>query len=86
MQSPLSVKMEDQLIIKKNIQENLRYGDLTKIKDAVFKNKNKLVSVSHVRNVLNPEMSRWDDDVIEEGQVIAIKNQQSLISARSKVL
>jgi|GEM_PF-2099674 len=78
--------METQTLIKTNINEHLPYGSLTKIKKAVKEKKNRVISVSHVRNVLNPGMNRWDDDVIEEAQLIVLKVQSGLLAAKEKMV
>lgn len=78
--------MEDQILIKQNINQHLRYGDLSKIKRAVLLNKKKDISISQIRNILNEKIDRWDDDVIEEAQVLIIKSQKALLKAKQRLI
>lgn len=78
--------MLTQILIKKNIQENLPYGSFTAISKTVQQNFKKTVSISHVRNVCNPDKTTWDADVITVAQAIILKRQGQIITAKENLV
>jgi len=77
----MSIRLE----VKKNIQQFLPYGALSKIKRKLAE-KDISVSVSHVRNVLSPYTDKWDANVIAEAQEIVIAIQKSEITAQENIV
>lgn len=78
--------MNDQILIKKKIKENLPYGALTEIARIVNKKRNKKISVSHVSNVINPLMKSWDAEIITVAQSIILKRNREIISAKEAII
>jgi len=78
--------MEQKILIKQSIKDNLPYGGLSKIAKLVSVKLGKKVGVSHVRNVCNPEMNSWDADIIECAQNLIIEENRAIIQASEKLL
>lgn len=78
--------MEEKILIKKNIIENLPYGGLSRIARAVKEKTGKEISVRQVKNVCDPTKTSWNADVIAEAQAIIIAEKKEVITAKENIV
>lgn len=78
--------MEERILIKKNIQDNLTYGALSRIARAYKEKTGHFISVQQVKNVCDPNMSTWDANVIAVAQAIVIADKKETITAKENLV
>jgi hypothetical protein len=72
--------------IKEAIHGNLPYGCLTKIANKINSKGINKVSISYVRNVLNPNSNAWHAEVISEAQSIIIEQQEEILRLNKPII